>query len=122
MVKFRVAITSIVVVTSAPIYKYGTPCMIFGICDASIREYTAVVYLRISAVPRNRCIVFLVGTKSKWAAPKSLSVPRLELNAALDTWALDGSDKIIVRTTRHNRRVCLDGFVDGLIVVDYSPP
>lgn len=57
----------------------GSPCVF---CDTSIRGYSAVVYLRISVVPHVKC-VFLVATKTELALPKSSSVPRLELNAAV---------------------------------------
>ncbi|XP_025191316.1 uncharacterized protein LOC112591650 [Melanaphis sacchari] len=60
----------------------GTPCFLYGFCDASLRGYAAVVYLRVINAPRDSS-VFLVGTKTKLAPIKPLTVPRLELNAAL---------------------------------------
>ncbi|KAF0709228.1 Integrase catalytic domain-containing protein, partial [Aphis craccivora] len=60
----------------------GSACLLLGFCDASLRGYAAVVYLRILDAPRESS-VFLIGTKTKLAPLKALTVPRLELNAAL---------------------------------------
>ncbi|XP_025417938.1 uncharacterized protein LOC112688790 [Sipha flava] len=60
----------------------GTTCFLYGFCDASLRGYAAVVYLRVLDAPRDSS-VFLIGTKTKLAPMKALTVPRLELNAAL---------------------------------------
>lgn len=58
------------------------PCYLLGFCDASQTGYAAVVYIRMLNVEIERS-VFLIGTKTKLAPTKSLTVPRLELNAAL---------------------------------------
>lgn len=60
----------------------GAPCYLLGFCDASLLGYAAVVYVRMHDAPAHQS-VFLVGTKTKLAPLKSISVPRLELNAAL---------------------------------------
>lgn len=60
----------------------GSACFLFGFCDASIRGYAAVVYLRVIDTPRESS-VFLIGSKTKLAPTKPLSVPRLELNATM---------------------------------------
>jgi len=60
----------------------GAPCYLLGFCDASQAGYAAVVYVRMLNVELDRS-VFLLGTKTKLAPTKSLTVPRLELNAAL---------------------------------------
>ncbi|KAL4141360.1 hypothetical protein QTP88_004012 [Uroleucon formosanum] len=62
--------------------RRNVPCYLLGFCDASQRGYAAVVYLRMIDVPVGDS-VFLVGTKTKLASTKSMSIPRLELNAAL---------------------------------------
>lgn len=60
----------------------GAPCYLLGFCDASQTGYAAVVYIRMLNAEIDRS-VFLIGTKTKLAPTKSLTVPRLELNAAL---------------------------------------
>lgn len=60
----------------------GAKCCLYGFCDASLRGYAAVVYLRVIDAPRDAS-VFLIGAKTKLAPIQSLTVPRLELNAAL---------------------------------------
>jgi len=57
-------------------------CYLLGFCDASLHGYAAVVYVRMKDAPAHQS-VFLIGTKTKLAPLKSLTVPRLELNAAL---------------------------------------
>ncbi|XP_029664104.1 uncharacterized protein LOC115236046 [Formica exsecta] len=52
-----------------------------GFCDASEQGYGAVVYLRI--VTRNEVIIWLLSAKSKVAPLRSITLPRLELCAAL---------------------------------------
>lgn len=53
-----------------------------GFCDASERGYAAVVYLRVEEPPG--CIsVSLLGTKTKLAPINTLTIPRLELCAAV---------------------------------------
>lgn len=56
-------------------------CQLCGFCDASERGYAAVVYLRIITAS-NGVKVFLIGTKTKLAPIKKLSIPRLELCGA----------------------------------------
>ena len=51
-------------------------------CDASLKAYTAVVYVRF-AVPNERAHVSLVMAKTRVAPLKPMNVPRLELQAAL---------------------------------------
>ncbi|KAL4103230.1 hypothetical protein QTP88_018607 [Uroleucon formosanum] len=62
--------------------SHGAPCYLPGFCDASQLGYAAVVYVRMADVDVNAS-VFLIGTKTKLAPIKSLTIPRLELNAAL---------------------------------------
>ncbi|KAL4154263.1 hypothetical protein QTP88_002088 [Uroleucon formosanum] len=62
--------------------SHGAPCYLLGFCDASQLDYAAVVYVRMADVDVNAS-VFLIGTKTKLAPIKSLTIPRLELNAAL---------------------------------------
>lgn len=62
--------------------RRSAPCYLLGFCDASQRGYAAVVYLRVVDAPVGNS-VFLVGTKTKLASTKSMTIPRLELNAAL---------------------------------------
>lgn len=60
----------------------GAPCYLLGFCDASQHGYAAVVYVQMIKTPIYKS-VFLIGTKTKLAPLKSLTIPRLELNAAL---------------------------------------
>jgi len=62
----------------------GSSCYLLGFCDASLHGYAAVVYIRIvdPSVDNPSQTVFLIGTKTKLAPLKPLTVPRLELNAA----------------------------------------
>jgi len=53
-----------------------------GFADASTRAYAAAVYLRVQK-PTNEVRVTLLCAKTKVAPLKTLSVPRLELNAAV---------------------------------------
>jgi len=62
--------------------RQGASCYLLGFCDASQLGYAAVVYVRMTDVDAN-AFVFLIGTKTKLAPIKSLTIPRLELNAAL---------------------------------------
>lgn len=52
-----------------------------GFCDASIKGYAAVVYVRVCTMDKST--VYLLGSKSKVAPVKGLTVPRLELCGAL---------------------------------------
>lgn len=60
----------------------GAPCYLLGFCDASQRGYAAVIYLRVVDAPADNCI-FLIGTKTKLAPMNAITIPRLELNAAV---------------------------------------
>jgi len=62
--------------------RQGSPCLLLGFCDASQLGYAAVAYVRIIDAPTDNCI-FLLGSKTKLAPVKPLTVPRLELNAAV---------------------------------------
>ncbi|CAI6351321.1 unnamed protein product [Macrosiphum euphorbiae] len=56
-------------------------CLLLGFCDASQHGCAAVVYLRVLD-DREDVSISLVGAKTKLAPIKSLTIPRLELNAA----------------------------------------
>ncbi|XP_008188319.1 uncharacterized protein LOC103310776 [Acyrthosiphon pisum] len=62
--------------------RQGAPCYLLGFCDASQVGYAAVVYVRMINIEVDKS-VFLIGTKTKLAPTKALTVPRLELNAAV---------------------------------------
>jgi len=62
--------------------RRGSPCLLLGFCDASQHGYAAVLYIKMLDHDSDSSI-FLVGTKTKLAPITSLSIPRLELNAAL---------------------------------------
>lgn len=62
--------------------RRGSPCLLLGFCDASQHGYAAVLYIKTLDCDSNSN-VFLVGTKTKLAPIKGLTIPRLELNAAL---------------------------------------
>ncbi|XP_060870209.1 uncharacterized protein LOC132944717 [Metopolophium dirhodum] len=53
-----------------------------GFCDASERGFAAVVYLRVT-VSDDDVSVFLLGSKTKMAPMKTVSIPRLELCASV---------------------------------------
>ena len=56
-------------------------CTLQGFCDASLKAYAAVVYLRIQTVAG--CVVRLVASKSRVAPVRTQTIPRLELLSAL---------------------------------------
>ncbi|XP_060873560.1 uncharacterized protein LOC132947314 [Metopolophium dirhodum] len=58
------------------------PCSLYGVYNASQRGYAAVVFLRINDAPPATSVL-LIGSKTKLAPLKPLSIPRLELNAAV---------------------------------------
>jgi len=92
----------------------GATCFLYGFCDASLRGYAAVV----TRTPRTtRSSVFLIGTKTKLAPIKSLTVPRLELNAALllTRWMNR------VKTALGDRVIVADTFAwtDSLVVLSW---
>lgn len=57
-------------------------CQLHGFADASTKAYAAVVYLRV-VTSSGQIVVSLLAAKSKVAPVKPLTVPRLELSAAL---------------------------------------
>ncbi|XP_029157646.1 uncharacterized protein LOC114930069 [Nylanderia fulva] len=59
-----------------------TACELHGFADASSQAYAAVVYLRLLSISGEVSSMLLVG-KSRVAPVKSLSIPRLELAAAV---------------------------------------
>lgn len=59
----------------------GSTYTLCGFCDASVRGYAAIVYLRI-VLPSNQIVVRLLGGKTKLAPRHSMTVPRLELCGA----------------------------------------
>ncbi|XP_029164752.1 uncharacterized protein LOC114935963 [Nylanderia fulva] len=59
-----------------------TACELHGFADASSQAYAAVVYLRLLSISGEVTSMLLVG-KSRVAPVKSLSIPRLELAAAV---------------------------------------
>ncbi|XP_071582174.1 uncharacterized protein [Temnothorax nylanderi] len=83
-----------------------------GFADASTRAYAAVVFLRIVHSPSNIQVIHLAA-KTKVAPLKTVSVPRLELNAVvllirLIEW---------VRNTTGLMRALLFGWTDSQIVL-----
>ncbi|XP_071569784.1 uncharacterized protein [Temnothorax nylanderi] len=64
-------------------YGFDTAnCEIHGFCDASSTAFAAAVYIRVTSVTGETTSRLLVA-KSKVAPIKSLSIPRLELSAAV---------------------------------------
>ncbi|KAF0736570.1 Integrase catalytic domain-containing protein, partial [Aphis craccivora] len=59
----------------------GSQYELCGFADASTKGYAAVVYLRVSD-RHHQVSVFLLGSKTKLAPTKPMSIPRLELCAA----------------------------------------
>ncbi|XP_076658785.1 uncharacterized protein LOC143362467 [Halictus rubicundus] len=64
------------------IRDHGEECELHGFADASTRAYAAVVYLRLTGRV-GPVKVIILATKSKVSPVKTLSVPRLELSAAV---------------------------------------
>jgi len=100
----------------------ATQCSLYGFCDVSQRGYAVVVFLRIHDAPR-ASPVMLVGSNSKLAPLKPLSIPRLELNTAvlLSRWM---SRIFLLLNTCIDMltiHVCLDGFVDCIVMVNSAP-
>jgi len=61
--------------------RSAAPCLLLGFCDASQHGYAAVIYLCVLD-NRGDTRISLVGSKTKLAPIKPLTIPRLELNAA----------------------------------------
>ncbi|XP_025203838.1 uncharacterized protein LOC112600747 [Melanaphis sacchari] len=61
--------------------RSAATCLLLGFCDASQHGYAAVIYLRVLD-DRGDARISLVGSKTKLAPIKPLTIPRLELNAA----------------------------------------
>uniref|UniRef100_A0A8D8SN73 Integrase catalytic domain-containing protein n=1 Tax=Cacopsylla melanoneura TaxID=428564 RepID=A0A8D8SN73_9HEMI len=59
----------------------GSSLMLIGYCDASEKAFGAVIYSRVHV--NDKPVVTLLAAKSKVAPLKQVSIPRLELNAAL---------------------------------------
>ncbi|CAI6349887.1 unnamed protein product [Macrosiphum euphorbiae] len=92
------------------------PCSLYGFCDASQRGYAAVVFLRIHDAPRATSVM-LVGSKTKLAPLKPLSIPRLELNAAvlLSRWM----SRISLLLNTHIDIVDMWAWTDSSIVLSW---
>ncbi|XP_066908659.1 uncharacterized protein [Halyomorpha halys] len=74
----------------------GVPYMIVGFCDASQRGYSAVIYILTSIDEIN--YAYLLKAKTKLAPIKLMTIPRLELSAALLLCRLFNScHKVITR-------------------------
>ncbi|KAL1446720.1 hypothetical protein WDU94_001918 [Cyamophila willieti] len=59
----------------------GSSLMLIAYCDASEKAFGAVIYSRVQV--NDKPVVTLLAAKSKVAPLKQVSIPRLELNAAL---------------------------------------
>ncbi|XP_050064202.1 uncharacterized protein LOC126553053 [Aphis gossypii] len=96
--------------------KIGARCSLYGFCDASQRGYAAVVFLRVHDAPRESSII-LVGSKTKLAPLKPISVPRLELNAAvlLSRWM----SRVLSLLNTHLNIVDMWAWTDSSIVLSW---
>lgn len=65
-----------------PVNKKYANAQLHMFCDASLKAYTAVVYIRF-AIPNENAHLSLVIAKTRVAPLKPMNVPRLELQAAL---------------------------------------
>lgn len=59
----------------------GSSCYLLGFCDASQHGYAAVIYIKMTRHAESP--ICLVGAKTKLAPLQQLTIPRLELNAAV---------------------------------------
>lgn len=96
-------------------------CQVHGFCDASERGYAAVVYLRFQEIDGNFS-VFLVSAKSKVSPLKLISIPRLELCAAVLL-----ADLIAFVSSTYKDRVKIEqifAWSDSTVVLNWirSPP
>lgn len=93
-----------------------SPCLLLGFCDASTHGYAAVLYIKVLN-PDSTSTVFLVGTKTKLTPIKPLSIPRLELNAALllSRWM----NRIQVTLSSYLNIVDLYAWSDSAIVLSW---
>ena len=57
------------------------PCKLIGFCDASQRAYAAVVFMKVGSA--GKCAIRFVASRIRVAPLNSLTIPRLELLAAL---------------------------------------
>eukprot|EP00731_Ephydatia_muelleri_P023359 Em0015g942a len=89
MIKWKALMTNIAQMSPVTVPRFylagldnlcGT-CTLQGFCDASLKAYAAVVYLRIQTVAG--CVVRLVASKSRVAPVRTQTIPRLELLSAL---------------------------------------
>jgi len=92
-----------------------SPCYLLGFCDASKLGYAAVVYVLPADSSGQRAV--LVGSKTKLAPMKPLTIPRLELNAALLLARWLGRIKRVLDP--HLKIVGTYGWTDSMIVLSW---
>ncbi|XP_060861828.1 uncharacterized protein LOC132938840 [Metopolophium dirhodum] len=96
---------------------FGQPsCYLLGFCDASQLGYDAIVYV-LSADSSGVQPAVLVGSKTKLAPMKPLTIPRLELNAALLLARWLGRIKRVLDP--HIKIVGTYGWTDSMIVLSW---
>ncbi|XP_024877299.1 uncharacterized protein LOC112458094 [Temnothorax curvispinosus] len=95
--------------------RYGSDtanCELHGFCDASTTAFAAAVYIRVTSVTGETTSRLLIA-KSKVALIKSLSIPRLELSAAvLLAWLLE-----FVRSSLQLTTIPCFCWTDALVVL-----
>ncbi|XP_008182033.1 uncharacterized protein LOC103309131 [Acyrthosiphon pisum] len=91
-------------------------CYLMGFCDASQLGYAAVVYVLVANSSGDQPAI-LVGSKTKLALMKPLSIPRLELNAALLLARWLG--RIKQTLDPHIKIVGTYGWTDSMIVLSW---
>ena len=62
--------------------RFRHNCELHGFADASVTAYAAAIYIKVTFISGEITSMLLIG-KSKVASIKSLSIPRLELLAAV---------------------------------------